>query len=137
MFSFLPNQNDPLNKLLAADPSYCWLYPSKQAVDRFMLFTCLYHVLFSHLECSVKQVLTADLSACSAGAGRLLTTTKMNNLKSPTNARIAARLQTELHTKGCGGQAIIPMSNTEIRPCSNYPILQAQHGLTTMISRLS
>ena len=37
-----------------------WLYPSKQAVDCFMLFAHLYHVLFSHLKCSVKQVLTTD-----------------------------------------------------------------------------
>ena len=26
-------------QLLAADLSYCWLYPSKQAIDRFMLCT--------------------------------------------------------------------------------------------------
>ena len=52
--------------LWAVDPSYCWLYPNKQAVDCFMLFACLYHVLFSRLEHSVKkvhEVLTADLSA--------------------------------------------------------------------------
>ena len=48
-------------QLLAADPLYCWLYPSKQAVDRFMLFVCLYHVLFSHLEPSVEQVVAAHL----------------------------------------------------------------------------
>ena len=50
-------------------------YPSKQAVDHFMFFMRLYHVLFSHLECSVKQVLTADLSASTVCAGRLLIAT--------------------------------------------------------------
>ena len=50
-------------------------YPSKQAVDHFMFFMRLYHVLFSHLECSVEQVLTADLSASTVCAGRLLIAT--------------------------------------------------------------
>ena len=36
---------------------------------------------FSHLERSVEQVLAADPSACTAGTGRLLITTSMNNLK--------------------------------------------------------
>ena len=49
-------------QLLAVDPSYCYIYHSKQAVNYFMLFVCLYYYLFFHLECSVKQVLTADLS---------------------------------------------------------------------------
>ena len=75
-------------QLLAADLSYCWLYPSKQAVDCFMLFAHLYYVLFSHLEHSVEQVLTANISARTAGAGRLLIAMSMNNLKSLTNARI-------------------------------------------------
>ena len=57
-------------QLVAANLSYCWLYSSKQAVDRFMLFTYLDRVLFSHLECSVKQVLTVDLSVRAVGAGR-------------------------------------------------------------------
>ena len=51
-----------IKQLLAADFSYCWLYLSKQAVDHFMLFACLYHVLFSRLKHSVEQVLAADLS---------------------------------------------------------------------------
>ena len=50
--------------LLAVDLSYCWLYPSKQAINCFMLFACLDRVLFSRLKCSVEQVWTADLSAC-------------------------------------------------------------------------
>ena len=53
-----------------------------------MLFVRLYCVLFSHLEHSVEQVLAADLSAHTAGTGRLLIMMSMNNLKSPTNARI-------------------------------------------------
>ena len=40
---------------LAVDPSYCWLYPSKQAVDFFMLFACLYHALFSHWNASLSK----------------------------------------------------------------------------------
>ena len=41
----------PAEQLPAADPSYCWLYiVLKQAVDRFMLFARLYHVLFSYPE---------------------------------------------------------------------------------------
>ena len=88
VFSFIPNRNCSAKQLLAADLSYCWLYPSKQAVDYFMLFAHLYYVLFSHLEHSVEQVLTANISARTAGAGRLLIAMSMNNLKSPTNARI-------------------------------------------------
>ena len=37
-------------QLLAADLSYCWLYPSKQAVDCFMLFARLDHVLLTNLK---------------------------------------------------------------------------------------
>ena len=74
-------------QLLAGEHSYCWLYPSKQTVNCFMLFVHLYCVLLSHLECSVKQVLTADPSVHSAGAGRSLITTSMNNLKVPLMQR--------------------------------------------------
>ena len=77
-------------QLLVADPSYCWLYPSKQAIDNFMLFAHLYRVLFSHLKHSVEQVLAVDPSAHIVDAGRLLITTSMNNLKSPTNATMTA-----------------------------------------------
>ena len=49
-------------------------------------------MLFAHLEHSVEQVLTADLSARTADAGRLLIATSMNNLKNPTNTRITAKL---------------------------------------------
>ena len=78
LFSTKPEHS--AEQLLAADPSYCWMrdplpYPSKQAVDHFMFFMRLYHVLFSHLECSVEQVLTADLSASTVCAGRLLIAT--------------------------------------------------------------
>ena len=70
MFSFLPKPECSAEQLLAADLPYCWLYPSKQAVDRFMVFVCLHCVLFSWLKRSVKQVLTADLSARTVDAGR-------------------------------------------------------------------
>ena len=66
-------------QLQAADPSYCWLYPSKQAVVSFMLFGRLYLSLFSHLECSVEQLQAVNRSARTVGAGRLLITTSMNN----------------------------------------------------------
>ena len=84
MFSFTTKPEHSTEQLLAADLSYCWLYPSKQAVDRFMLFVRLDRVLFSCLERSVEQVLTADLSACAVGAGRLLITRSMNNITGPT-----------------------------------------------------
>ena len=71
-------------QLLAVD---CWLYPSKQAINRFMLFARLDRVLFSHLKWSVEQVLTADLSACAVGTGRLLIARSMNNITGPTDAR--------------------------------------------------
>ena len=74
-------------QLLTADVSYYWLYPSKQAVDRFMLFVCLDRVLFSRLKCSVEQILTADLSAHTDSAGRLLIGRSMNNITGPTNTR--------------------------------------------------
>ena len=32
---FCPNRNSSTKQLLAADLSYVWLYPNKQAVDRF------------------------------------------------------------------------------------------------------
>ena len=90
LFSTKP-ELPPSNFWHAADPSYYWLYPSKQVVDHFMLFVRFYCVLFSHLECSVEQVLAADLSAHTAGTGRLLIT-MTNNLKSPTNTTMTARL---------------------------------------------
>ena len=74
-------------QLLATDLSYCWLYPNKQAVDRFMLFARLDHHVIFHLECSVREDLTADLSARTIGAGRLLIVRSMNNITGPTNAR--------------------------------------------------
>ena len=74
--------------MLTADLSYRWLYPSKQAIDRFMLFAHLDCVpLLSRLKCLVEQVLTADLSACTVGAGRLLIARSMNNITGPTDAR--------------------------------------------------
>ena len=36
-------------QLLAADLLYCWLYPSKQDVDRFVLFARLDRVLFPEM----------------------------------------------------------------------------------------
>ena len=87
VFSFLPKPERSADQLLVADLSYCWLYPSKQAVDRFALFAHLDHVLFTHLECSVREDLTADLSARAVGTGRLLIARSMNNITGPTNAR--------------------------------------------------
>ena len=87
VFSFMTKLECSTEQLLAADLSYCWLYPSKQAVDRFVLFVRLDHVLFSRLERSVEQVLTADLSARAVGAGRLLIARSMNNITGPTDAR--------------------------------------------------
>ena len=70
---------------LAAELSYCWLYPSKQAIDCFMLFAYLDRVLFSRLERSVKEVLTVALSARAIG---LLIVRSINNITGPTNTRI-------------------------------------------------
>ena len=50
-----------------------------------MLFAHLDRVLFSHLKCSVEQVLTADLPARAVGAGRLLIERSMNNIIGPTD----------------------------------------------------
>ena len=72
VFSFLPIPERYAEQLLAADLPYYWLYPSKQVVDRFMVFVRLDRVLFSRLKRSVKQVLSMDLSARTVGAGRLL-----------------------------------------------------------------
>ena len=44
---FYKTQERSARQLLAMDPSYCWLYPSKQAVDHFMHFARFYRVLFS------------------------------------------------------------------------------------------
>ena len=74
-------------QLLAVDLLYCWLYPTKQAVDCFVLFVRLDRLLFSRLKWSVKQVLTADLSARAVGTGRLLIARSMNNITGPTDAR--------------------------------------------------
>ena len=84
---FSPKPEHFAKQLLAADLSYCCLYPSKQAINCFMLFAHLDHVLFSRLKCSVEQVLTADFSARAVGAGRLLIARSMNNITGPTDAR--------------------------------------------------
>ena len=68
LFSTKPEHS--AEQLLAADPSYCWLYPSKQAIDCFMLFAHLYHVL-SYLECSVEQVLVVDPPTHTVAADRI------------------------------------------------------------------
>ena len=92
--SFLPNRNALTEQLLAVDPSYCCLYSSKQAIDCFVLLRASAPLpcFFSHLERSVEQILAADLSAPTVGAGKLLIATSMDNLKSPTNTTIIARL---------------------------------------------
>ena len=90
-------------QLLAADLSYCWLYPSKQAIDRFVLFACLDHHVFSHLERSVGEDLTADLSARTVGAGRLLIARSMNNITGPTNARTGPGHKLNCTRRGTAG----------------------------------
>ena len=87
VFSFPTKPERSAKQLVAADLSYCWLYPCKQAVNRSVLFVRLDCVLFSCLEHSVEQVLTADLSARAVGTGRLLIARSMNNITGPTNAR--------------------------------------------------
>ena len=114
-FLFLPNRNAPPSNL-AADLSYCWLYLSKQAVDHFMLFAHLCRVLFSGLKCSVKQVLTADLSAYAVGAGRLLITRSMNNI--PLTPRQSQVINWIAH----GG---VRWVERETSLCSNYLIYRA------------
>ena len=87
VFSFPTKLEHSAKQLLATNLSYCWLYPSKLTVDCFVLFTCLDCVLFPCLEYSVKQVVTADLSARAVGAGRLLIARSMNNITGLTDAR--------------------------------------------------
>ena len=101
---FLPNWNAPPSNL-AADLLYCLLYPSKQAVDRFMLFVHLDHVLFFRLKCSVKQVLTANLSTCVVGAGRLLIMRGMNNITGPTDAKTEPGYKLNCTRRGTVGGA--------------------------------
>ena len=67
VISFPTKPECSTEQLLAADLSYCWLPPCKQAIDRFMLFARLDRVLFFRRERSVEQVLTADLSARAVG----------------------------------------------------------------------
>ena len=51
------------------------------------MFSCLDHVLFSHLERSVKQVPIANHFARAVGAERLLIARSLNNITGPTNTR--------------------------------------------------
>ena len=44
MLSFIPNLEYCAEQLLAADPSFCWLYLNKQAVDHFVLFCIALHL---------------------------------------------------------------------------------------------
>ena len=48
VFSFLPKPEGSTKQLLAADLSYIWLYPSKQAVNPSMLFALLDRVVILH-----------------------------------------------------------------------------------------
>ena len=118
VFSFMTKPERSAEQFLAADLSYCWLYPSKQAFDRFVLFARLDCVLFSRLEClerSVKQVLTADLSACAVGAGRLLIARSMNNITGPTDARTEPGYKLNCTQWGMVGGL------ETLLPCSNHP----------------
>ena len=56
--------------------------------------------MFYFLKWSVKQLLTADLSARAVGAGILLIARSMKNNTGPTDARTEPD---ELHMEGCGG----------------------------------
>ena len=103
VFSFLPKPERSTEQLLAADLSCSWLYPNKQAVDRFVLFAPLDHVLFSHLERSIGEDLTVDLSACAVGASRLLITKSMNNITGPVNARTAPGYKLNCTRRGTVG----------------------------------
>ena len=92
--------------------------------------------LFSCLECSVKEVLTEDLSARAVGAGRLLIARSMNNITGPTDARTEPGYKLNCTRRGTVGGArdwINSMGNTDIRPCSNNQTLLNQRGLTIMI----
>ena len=90
-----------------------------------MLFARLGCVLFSRLERSVKEVLTVALSACAVGL--LITKEYEYNITGPTNARIQPG-----YKLNCTQQVEVDGLNGTI-PCSNYPTLLTQHGLTTMI----
>ena len=59
--------------------------------------------LFSRLKHSVKQVLTADLSA---RAGRLLIVTSMNSITGPTNTRTEPGYKLNCNMTGWGGRPI-------------------------------
>ena len=103
LFSTKPERS--AEHLLSANLSYGWFYPSKQAVDRFMLFVHLDCVLFSHLERVVEEVLTAELSACAVGAGRLLIARSMNNITGPTDAKTEPGYKLNCTRKGMVGGA--------------------------------
>ena len=105
VFSFPTIPKRFADQLLAAELSYCWLYPSKQAVDPFVLFARLDCVLFSRLERSVEQVLTADFSARAVGAGRLLIARSMNNITGPTDSRTEAGYKLNCTRRGMMGGA--------------------------------
>ena len=70
-----------------------------------MLFAYLDRVLFSHLERSVELVLTADLSACAVGTGRLLIARSMNNITGPTDARTEPGYKLNCTRRGMVGGA--------------------------------
>ena len=128
LFSTKPERS--AKHFLAAEFYYCWLYPGKQAIDYFMLFTCFDHVLFSHLERSVKDVLTVALSACAV---RLFIARSMNNITGPTNTRTEPgyKLNCTWQVRWAGYR--LNNRNTDIHLCSNYPTLLTEHSLTTMI----
>ena len=70
-----------------------------------MLFMRLDLVLFSQLKCSVEQVLTADLSARTVGAGRLLIGRNMKNITGLTNARTEPGYKLNCIRRGTAGEA--------------------------------
>ena len=119
-------------QLLAADPSYCWLYPSKQAVDCFILFVHLDCVLFSHLKRSVYQVLIAAQVSLPV----LLVLTDYWSWGLWIIAQVTLTPgQTQVINWIVHDRWVCCRlsNNTDIRPCSNCPSLLTQHGPSTMI----
>ena len=86
--------------------------------------------LFSHLKCSVEQVLTVDLSARVVGAGRLLIARSMNNITGPTDARTEPGYKLNCTWRDMVG-GVRDWWGERLRSCSNYSIC---HVLTTQFA---
>ena len=84
MFSF---KNKPESNFWQRISHTVGCIPANKLSIASCFFARLDRVLFSRLERSVEQVLTADLSARAFGTGRLLIARSMNNITGPTDAR--------------------------------------------------